>query len=732
MIFERKDPDKAYITNNLLLPKNGIAEKPIKTALTFIHGEEEVVNEFGELVETRPKELKLWNETRHHLVVPREFIPPDKYKVFDFEFVDLTPEYFPEADIEDKIKLRDDDQREAFEALSSHASGTLNLSCVAADTVLNLNRGGKGFKMTIGEVYKRYSKKGRYKWDLRTPTFVRAKVGDSIKLTRVRSVLYKGYRDTLTLTLKDGKSIRLTHDHEVLAATATKKGGKLTRFIPAGKLERGDHVITDGVAPVGRKPKLSYRRIGGFKHHPYSRYQSGSWIVEEYRAVLEAGLNGLELQDFRDRCRSGEVEGLKFLNPSEVHVHHKDGDVTNNSLENLEQLTKKAHLPHHQPGYGAFGNAPVAVEVAGIEPYGVEKVYDLVCDEPHNFVANGMVVHNCGKGKTVLALKLAAELGVPVLIVVNTSALLEQWKKEIEQHLGVESVGVIQGKIADWKHPVVVSMVHTLSQKRDLWSMKFRRHFGLVIYDEGHHMSAPMFVQSADLFFGRRFSLTATASRLDGLESIYQYNLGRVIYSNLEQELIPDTIFHRLNWVFDEKNAHLVNDAYGKKHMSKIRSYLGGLDWRNELIYEHALDDLEEERSILILSHSVEHIYTMVAELKYLGTDAGAITGRTPQEDRLSILEHCNPVVGTFQLAREGLDKPSLDTLSITTPFSSPNDLQQAVGRIQRRYEGKNDPRVRVYEDLAFTRCESSCRSIKRTLKKWGYPYTNKRLEVEQ
>ena len=146
----------------------------------------------------------------------------------------------------------------------------------------------------------------------------------------------------------------------------------------------------------------------------------------------------------------------------------------------------------------------------------------------------------CWKGKTVLALKLAAVLKVPTIIVVNTTALLEQWKGEIELHLGVDSVGVIQGPMLDWKdHPITIAMVHTLSQNRETWPMEFRLWFGLVFYDEGHHMSAPVFVRSADLFFGRRYSLTATASRTDGLEAIYQYHLGHVIHSNLEQELIP-------------------------------------------------------------------------------------------------------------------------------------------------------------------------------------------------
>ena len=98
----------------------------------------------------------------------------------------------------------------------------------------------------------------------------------------------------------------------------------------------------------------------------------------------------------------------------------------------------------------------------------------------------------------------------------------------------------------------------------------------------------------------------------------------------------------------------------------------------------------------------------------------------------MRILHESNPVIGTFQLAMEGLDKPSLDTLYVTTPFSSPNGLQQAWGRIQRLYKGKQEPLVRVYEDLALKPCASSCSSLRSTLRKLSYPIKNKNIRTEE
>jgi len=468
--FTPKRPDRAYITNNLVLPKERLNLTPVKAALTFIYGEEEVRDELGELLFTRPKHLKLWDENQHHIIVPREFFDEENYDKFDFEFEDLRPHQFPEVEIEDNIILRDTEQEEALEALTSNYSGTL-------------------------------------------------------------------------------------------------------------------------------------------------------WLA-------------------------------------------------------------------------------------------------------------------CGKGKSVLALKLAARLGVPTIIVVNSTALLEQWKLEIEKFIG-GSVGTVQGKTFDWEHPIVVATVQTLARNRDHYPMRFRRWFGLTLYDEGHHMSAPTFVRSADLFFGRRYSLTATATRTDGLEAVYQHHIGRVIYKNLEQELIPTTFFHRLNWAFDEKYLPRIVDTNGDVHLSRLRTYLGELDWRNQIIYDHLLQDLGDQRQVLVLSHSVPHVERMFEHISLVMRAAGnphnpgIITGKTPQDCRMNVLRHSNPLFGTFQLAREGLNKPELDALYVVTPFSSDNDAQQAWGRTQRLLAGKNVPLIRVYEDLAFDRCKAACRNIRSRLKRIGYPYQNIKMEVD-
>jgi superfamily II DNA or RNA helicase len=343
---------------------------------------------------------------------------------------------------------------------------------------------------------------------------------------------------------------------------------------------------------------------------------------------------------------------------------------------------------------------------------------------------SGTLNLRCGGGKSVIALMVIDKLHGPGLIVVNTTALLEQWVKEIRAHTNVQDPGIIQGTTSNWKgKPIVVAMLHTLSSHPEYKEPGFRKNFAVAFYDEGHHMSAPAFVRCADVCEGRRFSLTATAERTDGLEMIYQAHLGRVVYRDLTQDLVPETTFHALKWVMPEDDMPLIVDTSGEVNVSKVRSYLGQLRWRNNFILDMLQKDLDDGRTILALSHSVAHVNELLRTAPW--KKAGKIHGGTKQSERMSNLRDCNPLFGTAQLAREGLDKPSLDTLYILTPFANSNDLQQSWGRIQREYKNKKTPLVRVFEDPNIDVCLGACRRLRTFLKALRYPWTRTSEEVD-
>lgn len=77
---------------------------------------------------------------------------------------------------------------------------------------------------------------------------------------------------------------------------------------------------------------------------------------------------------------------------STLQVHHLDGDVRNDSLDNLVTLC----VPCHTLAHSALSKREKVVfdKVVSIRPAGREPLYDMTTSHG-NFVGNGVVLHNC-------------------------------------------------------------------------------------------------------------------------------------------------------------------------------------------------------------------------------------------------------------------------------------------------------------------------------------------------
>ena len=123
------DPDLAYVSDYLWLPRKHVPVESIKTSLQFYTPD----GRGGMVLE------KLWRETIDHMVVPREYLPLEHYAKHPFRIVDLRPEFFPEAGLRFVGKLWDE-QLPAAAALAAAPGGILNLSPGRGKTILALHR----------------------------------------------------------------------------------------------------------------------------------------------------------------------------------------------------------------------------------------------------------------------------------------------------------------------------------------------------------------------------------------------------------------------------------------------------------------------------------------------------------------------------------------------------------------------------------------------------------------
>ena len=103
----------------------------------------------------------------------------------------------------------------------------------------------------------------------------------------------------------------------------------------------------------------------------------------------------------------------------------------------------------------------------------------------------------CGYGKTLTALYIAIETIRRIeshprrtLVIVPDSNILSQWFETLRQYVPGARVGILrQNRIEIEEHDFVVAMVHSVA-KRDYPHLN---SFGFVIFDEAHHMVAPLF-----------------------------------------------------------------------------------------------------------------------------------------------------------------------------------------------------------------------------------------------
>jgi len=137
-------------------------------------------------------------------------------------------------------------------------------------------------------------------------------------------------------------------------------------------------------------------------------YEYTYYRLARSRAVVEAEMNRLSLDEYVRRLNACELEGLRFLE-REQHVHHKDEDHTNDMLSNLMVITPEEHgRLHALERHNNLRFAAVPDVVASVVPVGSRRTFDLRMESPfNNYVADGFVVHN--SGKTTLALHAMAE-----------------------------------------------------------------------------------------------------------------------------------------------------------------------------------------------------------------------------------------------------------------------------------------------------------------------------------
>nr|WP_197407791.1 DEAD/DEAH box helicase [Halobacterium noricense] len=132
--------------------------------------------------------------------------------------------------------------------------------------------------------------------------------------------------------------------------------------------------------------------------------------------------------------------------------------------------------------------------------------------------SSGVLVGPPGSGKTVAAMGVLEAVGGETLILVPSRELAAQWREELLAHTSLEpdQIGEYHGGSKQVR-PVTIATYQTAGMDRHRHVFD-DREWGLVVYDEVHHIPAEVARRSADLQSKHRLGLTATPVREDDKE----------------------------------------------------------------------------------------------------------------------------------------------------------------------------------------------------------------------
>lgn len=338
----------------------------------------------------------------------------------------------------------------------------------------------------------------------------------------------------------------------------------------------------------------------------------------------------------------------------------------------------------------------------------------------------GVVVLPTGAGKSHLGVLAIDDRRRNTLVVAPTLDLVRQWYDLLRASFATE-VGVVGGGSHDVR-PLTV----TTYDSAYLHMQHFGARFGLVIFDECHHLPGSTYELAAELCLAPfRLGLSATPERPDGRETELERLIGPVLYRKdiveLAGEYLAEYETVRVDVELDQEER-AEYEAERALYLAFLRSSgirMGSRSGWNDFLMRASrtpdgvralaayrrqrtlslapkakLDQLErlleQHRSERVLVFTEDNRTAYAVSRRFL---VPVITHQTKVKERSEILERFRAgrygVVATSKVLNEGVDVPDASIAVVISGSGSVREHVQRLGRVLRR---RGDKQAVLYE----------------------------------
>ena len=354
----------------------------------------------------------------------------------------------------------------------------------------------------------------------------------------------------------------------------------------------------------------------------------------------------------------------------------------------------------------------------------------------------GVVVLPTGAGKTFVAVMAIERRPRSTLVVVPTLDLLHQWFDLLESAFA-RSIGIIGG---GYYEPAPITV--TTDDSAYLHAEKLGHRFGLVVFDECHHLPSESYAMAARALLAPfRLGLTATPERTDGGEARYAELIGPIVYRKDIDELSGTYLAS-----YETQRIEIsLTDAERLEYQSERALYLGFIrsqgirmsspsGWADFIAKSTRSDDgrraflayrrqrqlaLTATRKLEVLerllhSHRNDRVLIFTEDNATVYEIASrfllpAITHQTRVKERSAILKAFNAgeltAVVTSKVLNEGVNVPEANVAVVLSGSGSVREHVQRLGRILRKREHK---RAILYELVSIGTSEEGTSAKRR------------------